>query len=336
MRTKRTVLLIIMILAWILKGNAQDVVYSQFYANPVYLNPALAGSKMCQRFTLNYRNQWPAIGQGFVSYSASWDQQFDKLSGALGVIVNTDIGGGGIYNKFNVNGIYSYRLQASRFIILNAALQAGYFQNRLDGSKLLFGDQIDPFTGNHISTIDMTRGEIQSKMNIGNVDFSAGLLAGFKESFYLGVAVNHLSRPDISFFETNTSRLQMRWTLHSGFLINLSEQKEATDIGNFSISPNIVYVQQGNFNQLNAGMSVNMYPLVAGVWLRHGFENPDAVIALIGYQQKNYKVEYSFDYTISRLTSKSSGAHEISVAWLFHRSSGSDRFHRMRLSNSAF
>jgi len=336
MKTKRTTLFIFIMLAWIVKGYSQDVIYSQFYANPVYLNPALAGSKLCQRLTLNYRNQWPGIGQGYVSYSASWDQQFDKLSGALGAIVNTDVGGGGIYNKFSGSAIYSYRLQASRYVILNAALQAGYFQYRLDGSKLLYGDQIDPLTGNPLPTWDLTRGELQPKLNVGNVDFSAGLLAGFKETLYLGVAVNHLSRPDISFYETNSNKLQMRWTVHSGVLIDLSQQRDGSSMGNLSLSPNIIYIQQGNFQQLNAGMSVNMFPLVAGLWLRHGFENPDAVIALLGYQQKNYKIEYSFDYTISRLTTKSSGAHEISVAWLFRKTSGSNRYHKMRLSDSEF
>ena len=39
--------------------KAQDATFSQFYANPTYLNPALAGSGICPRVSLNYRNQWP-------------------------------------------------------------------------------------------------------------------------------------------------------------------------------------------------------------------------------------------------------------------------------------
>ena len=332
MRSKRAALLIFMILALFARSYAQDVVYSQFYANPVYLNPALAGSKLCQRITLNYRNQWPGIDQGYVSYSASWDQDFDKISGAVGVIVNSDVAGGGVYNRFSGSGIYSYRLQASRYIILNAALQAGYVQYRLDGNKLVFGDQIDIRTGN----LQPTQDHLPPRLNAGNVDFSAGLLGGYKESVYFGVAVNHLSRPDISFYEGGSNRMQMRWTVHSGILIDMSHGRDEAEVGSFSISPNIVFVQQGKFQQINAGMAVNMFPFVAGLWLRHGIANPDAVITLLGFQQKNYKLEYSFDYTISRLTVKSSGAHEISVAWLFNKASDSKRFHRMRLSNSEF
>ena len=100
MKTPRTLLFILVILAWTARCNAQDVIYSQFYANPLYLNPALAGAKLDQRITLNYRNQWPSISNGYVTYSAAWDQQFDKISGALGFMANADVGGGGIYNKF--------------------------------------------------------------------------------------------------------------------------------------------------------------------------------------------------------------------------------------------
>jgi len=117
--------------------------------------------------------------------------------------------------------------------------------------------------------------------------------------------------------------------VHSGILIDFFQGMEGSDLRNFSISPNVVYVQQGSFHQLNLGMYANTYPLVAGLWLRHTFGNPDAVIALLGLQQKNYKIGYSFDYTISRLTIKSGGAHEISVAWMFRKHSDPNRFHKM-------
>ena len=53
--------------------SGQDVAFSQFYANPVYLNPALAGIRICPRVTLNYRNQYPSLGDNYVTYNASFD-----------------------------------------------------------------------------------------------------------------------------------------------------------------------------------------------------------------------------------------------------------------------
>ena len=56
--------------------KAQDPAFSQFYANPLYLNPAFAGASEggCPRATLNYRDQWPGISRAYVTTSASWDQ----------------------------------------------------------------------------------------------------------------------------------------------------------------------------------------------------------------------------------------------------------------------
>ena len=322
MKTQRTLLIIILFLAFIDRGIAQDVIYSQFYANPLYLNPALAGAKLDQRITINYRNQWPSIREGYVSYSAAWDQQIDKISGALGFTANADIAGGGVYNKFSGSGIYSYRFHATRYIVLNAAVQATYMQYTLDWNKLVFGDQFNGFSAN----LKPTSEDALSKLNVGNIDLSAGILGGYKESLYFGVAVNHLTRPDIAFYEMNANRIDMRWTVHSGVLIDLRQGMDGDDIRNLSISPNFIYVQQGEFKQLNAGMYINKFPFVWGLWMRNNFGNPDAMIALLGFQAKNYKIGYSYDYTISHLTNKSGGAHEISIAWLFHIPKGSSRY----------
>jgi len=326
MNSKSIVLLLLLILTWMVKGIAQDVIYSQFYANPLYLNPALAGAKLDQRITLNYRNEWPSITKGYVSYSASWDQQFDKISSGLGVIVNADVAGGGIYNKFSGSGIYSYRIQASRYIVINAAVEASYLQYKLDWNKLTFGDQIDVRTGN----IETTKDNVPEKLNVGNVDFSAGLLGGYKESLYFGVAVNHLTRPDISFYDGKVNRIPMRWTAHSGVLIDFRQGMDGEDIRNFSISPNFIYIQQGGFHQLNLGMYVNKFPFVTGIWTRHNFGNPDAIIVLLGFQSKNYKIGYTYDYTISHLSYKSGGSHEIAITWLFNKLTSSKKYHAIK------
>jgi len=318
MKAKKISFLFFIILGWIVKVHGQDVVYSQFYANPIYLNPAIAGSKLCSRLTLNYRNQWPTINQGYTSFSASWDQPVEKLSGALGVIVNADVAGGGIYNNLSANGIYSYRLEVSRDVLLNAAFQVGYVQHRLDWSKLIFEDQANQV--------------VPTMVNVGKLDFSAGLLAGYKESLYLGVAVNHLTRPDMSYYDGTSNRMDMRFTIHTGILIDVKEGLDGTDVRNLSISPNIVYVQQGNFRQINVGVYANSYPIVAGVWMRHCFGNPDAVIVLLGYQQRNYKLEYSYDYTISKLNIGSGRAHEISMVFLLNKNKAANRYRDLKVT----
>ncbi|MBM3453456.1 MAG: type IX secretion system membrane protein PorP/SprF, partial [Bacteroidetes bacterium] len=52
---------------------AQDPTFTQFYANPIYLNPAFAGSHGCARIASNYRNEWPQLTGNYVTYAAAYD-----------------------------------------------------------------------------------------------------------------------------------------------------------------------------------------------------------------------------------------------------------------------
>ena len=128
--------------------NAQDYAFSQFYANPLYLNPALAGSKVCPRFSLNYRNQWPGLVSAFTTVSASYDQYFERLHGGIGAYVLTDRQGDhGALKTTHAAFMYSFRFQVSRTVYINAALQASLVNKNLDWSVLRFPDQIDPDFG---------------------------------------------------------------------------------------------------------------------------------------------------------------------------------------------
>ena len=310
MRTKAAaVFLFIGFLFSVTKVCGQDAVFSQFYANPVYLNPALAGNVLCPRIALNYRNQYPAIGGNYVTYNASADMYMKALSGGMAVIATSDMTGP--LASFSGDIVYSYHLRITEKLRMNAALQAGYYQYRLNWDKLVFEDMIVPSTGEIISG-----SEVQpSKLNVGDVDFSTGLVLGYDERFYLGFAAHHITNPDMSFYQGNISRLATRFTIHAGAIFNLKDALAGQENDNFSISPNIVYMQQGDFHQLNGGMYLNFYPFVTGLWLRHNFENPDALIAMLGFQQPTFKVGYSFDFTLSKMGLPAGGAHEISFVW---------------------
>ena len=296
---------------------AQDAAFSQYYGNPVYLNPALAGSKIDPRLTLNYRNQWPAIPSTFITYAATYDQFIEKISGGIAFMVMNDNQGDGTITSTSAAAVYSFRVNITREMTLNAGFQTTYIQNKLNWDKLIFGDQLQ--WGN-LGNLPPTQENIPDRLNFGMIDFSTGLLFGYKESMYFGVAAHHLNQPNNSFTSISDSRLDMKITAHAGAFIDLRQGFDGGEIGDMSISPNILYQQQGKFHQLNIGLSLNMYPMVIGAWFRNNFENSDAVIGLIGFQYEKIKVGYSYDYTISSLTNSAShGAHEISFAWLFDR-----------------
>lgn len=286
------------------KAYAQDPEFTQFYANPLYLNPAFAGTAKCPRVVLNFRDQWPGLSGTFITTSASYDQHIPSLSGGLGLLVTNDRAGLGTLNTTTVSGMYSYQLKVSRTFSIRVGLQATYFQKSLDWNKLTFGDQIDPRRGFVYQTGDTPRGG-----SVSNVDFSGGIL-GFSEMYFFGVAVNHITEPNESLI-TEKSPLPMKITAHAGATIPLTNSRYSSD--DATISPNILYQRQEEFQQLNLGIYVTKGPIVGGLWYR----NKDAFIVLIGLQSDRFKLGYSYDVTISKLTNKSAGSHELSFTLNF-------------------
>lgn len=285
-------------------AKAQDPQFTQFYANPLYLNPAFAGTNRCPRVSLSYRNQWPALSGTFVTMAAAYDQHVDGLYGGLGLLVVSDQAGQGTLQTNRVSGMYSYQLKVSRSFSIRAGFEATYFQRSLDWNKLTFGDMIDPRRGFIYQTGDVPRGG-----TVNGIDISAGIL-GFSENFYVGFSAHHLNEPDESLIQGN-SPIPMKLTGHIGAMIPLSSSKYASN--DASISPNIVYQNQGGFQELNMGLYVKKSALVGGVWYR----NKDAFIVLLGFETDAVRFGYSYDVTVSKLANASAGSHEVSFTMKF-------------------
>ncbi len=297
--------------------KAQDPEFSQFYANPLYLNPALAGANICPRAVLNYRNQWPGFAKSFVTYNASYDQYINKIYGGVGVLVNVDNAGSGILKTTSASLMYAFSLRAAENLYINMAIEGSFYQKSLNWNLLQFGDQIDPQQGFILPTAETP----PDNTSVIFPDFGAGLAFGWKGILHGGVAVHHLTEPNMAFYNQNENKLPMKITGHVGVNINLEPGSMGFAEDNepkFYIAPNLLYQQQGEFHQLNAGVYIIRYPIVIGTWFRHNFENADAIIVLVGIDYKNLKIGYSYDITLSKLKSNTGGAHEVSLAWQFN------------------
>jgi type IX secretion system PorP/SprF family membrane protein len=309
------ILLIFLGLAFNSRGQSlPDPHFSQFYANPLYLNPALAGSNICPRLNLGYRNQWPSLPNNFVSYSASFDMHISKIHGGIGVYFLSD-NAGDLLSTNIISAMYSYRLQIGNWTYVNFGLEASFIQTKLKWDNLIFGDMIDPNQG----VVNPTSETPPDNSTLAYPDFDAGLSFSYKGNLYGGVAVHHLTEPNNAFYDANTSKLYMKVTVHGGVFIDLTGNSQRDEnYGSFSISPNFLYMQQDNFHQLNVGLYINKRPFIAGAWFRHNFENADAIVPMIGLDWKGLKVGYSYDITLSQLKSTTGGAHEISLGWQFN------------------
>lgn len=309
----KKIVFIIGILVILVPGKelrSQDPHFSQFYANPLYLNPAFTGSNNCPRLTLNYRNQWPSISGAYVTYNASYDQYFDAISGGLGLLATSDRSGEGALNSSHYSLMYAYRLKVSRTFNINAGIQASYFQKSVDWTKLTFGDQIDPKWG-FVNQTNEPSGVYESS----GVDFSAGLM-GYTDKLYIGFSAHHLTEPNEGF--NDYSELPLKMTGHAGFNINLAGSGRNREIKDPILSPNIMYQQQGQFHQINYGMYLDIKPIITGLWFRQFLEGYDALVILAGFEYKKYKFGYSYDLTVSKLSNASGGSHEVSMGLKFN------------------
>jgi len=286
-------------------ANAQDPAFSQFYANPLYLNPAFAGAtpKGCPRVNLNYRDQWPGIGRTYVTTSASWDQHINAIGGGLGIIVSQDRAGAGNLNTSHASLLYSYHLEVNKEFSVKAGFEASYRMINLDWTDLTFGDMIDPQYG----FIYQTQEKIYNNpTTVSFPDFSAGIL-GYSENLFFGFAAHHLTQPEQGFI--SVSELPTKITAHVGgnFALNRFSHNVTT------ISPNFLYQKQQDFQQFNYGVYVNRGPMVGGLWARNSVKNFDSFILMLGLIQETFKFGYSYDITVSNLkNSNTLGAHELS------------------------
>ena len=174
---------------------------------------------------------------------------------------------------------------------------------------MTFGDMIDPRRGFIYETQDIPRGGM-----VQAVDFSTGIL-GFTDKYYFGAAVHHLNEPNESLV-VGTSRLPMKYTIHAGAVLPL--QRSVTGVES-TISPNVFYRRQGEFQQLNLGLYVNKGPLVGGIlqsW-HHVHGLPRRLHRNVGNQIGCGPIRLSYDLTVSELTPATGGAHEISMTIQF-------------------
>ena len=294
--------------------QGQDPHFSQFYANPLYLNPAFAGVKQCPKVNVNYRNQYPSLGV-YQTYSASYDQYVDALNGGVGVLIVQDEAANGALSLTEASLIYSYHLSVSREFSILFGAQGTFRQRALDWSSLTFPDQIDPFYGFVKPT-----NEIPPNNNINShLDLTFGIV-GFTENFYAGVTASHLTQPNEAFLTNNN--LPLKISAQVGGTIPIGRKRLYNSLDNLLI-PNVVFQSQGGASQLTGGLSFNRGLITGGLGYRQALgalsTNPDALVFIVGIAPNEvpWTFGYSYDYTISPLKNTLGGAHEMTMSYQF-------------------
>ena len=300
--------------------SAQQVYSSQFYAMPIYLNPALTGNSDYNiRAGVNYRNQWNSVTTPFVSQTAYIDGKlsFPYLSaswlGIGGVVFTDKAGTGGLKtNQAMLTTSLNKSLNKGNTLFFHGGLGLELVNKSVDYNKLIFGDQWD---GELFSSPTEESPETQSLFYL---DISLGGAFTYfrgQTKYFFGVAVSHINQPNETFYNI-TNNLKRSYNFHGGL---------ETKIGpRMFIKPQVLYKKESLFTEFVLGANVAMATGKTGSILYYGlwYRNKEDIIPTVGFQKKRFKFMLSYDVDVSSLrkTSASKGGLELSLTYNYNYS----------------
>ncbi len=318
----------------------QDQHFTQFFASPLTLNPALSGAfNGNYRVGLIYRDQGRnVLDDSYQTITAAVDLRF--APDQQGRLVKDAFGAGMLFyndrvpsfdfstNQMLISGAYHKSLGRGNEQFLSIGFQVGIAQRNINYENLTFEDQFDGSTGYTIDT-----DEALPENNFSYPDLAVGLNYAFipqnQIAAWAGFSIHHFHNPQISFFYDRRADEQVGDnTLLTKIAAYVNLQVPLTQ--KVQLHPRALIYNQGPHLALNAGSNfrfllsdVKGSALHVGGWMRpvryedESF-NLDAAILMAGVEVNNFLLGVSYDVNISKATSfgQRPSAFEISIAYL--------------------
>ncbi|MEL7221342.1 MAG: PorP/SprF family type IX secretion system membrane protein [Bacteroidota bacterium] len=322
---------------------AQDQHFSQFYASPLTLNPALTGALEGKyRVSMIYRDQWRnALDNPYQTYSAAADfryklRQYKKRyrdAFGVGVVFYNDKVNEINFstNQIMLSSAFHKALNPESNQFLSLGVQLGMVQRNINYDQLSFDDQ---FNGTDLFS-DPTA-EAFPENNFAFSDFQVGLHYSYaprgKAGVFAGLAMHHILEPEISFFyrelpdddkdERLSQTLYRKYSGHFNLRLPLGDK--------VLFQPRAQFASQGPHFSMNVGASfrflaneISGTAIHLGSWFRPARNvnkdwGTDAVVAMIGIEHENFLLGFSYDISAQQLgiNSRNQNSFEISVAYL--------------------
>lgn len=269
----------------------QDPQYSQYMFNHLALNPAYAGSWGYLTSTFIYRKQWVNLNgapttQSFTFHAPSRNQRH----GFGASFFNDQIG---VTRHTNLNLSYAYRipLGGNANLALGLSGAIGNVNNQLGGVRtgsVITGGLADP--------------AFQGDVNVWLPNAGTGLFFSTKH-FYLGLSAPDLIENDLQGDNTSSRASESRhYFATTGLVIG-------KDDAMVKFKPSVLLKFQPNSPMT---FDLNAHFLFADkFWLGASYRLDDAIVGMVEWQISSWlRIGYAYDYTISDLSSYTSGSHE--------------------------
>lgn len=296
------------VLLYCASAVAQDPQFTQYYSTPLYLNPSFAGDAEFARLNSAYRQQWPKIEGGYKTFHIGYDQYISKVRGGIAASYLYDNAASLVLQEHHASIAYAYHLQIKDKVVIKPSIKLGWQVKKLKLDDLRFGSQFDPTTGGFLTG---TNENVSERINFFDLGF--GLLSYYK-GLFAGASFDHVNRPNTSFYEDEETNLTLKYSAHVGY-----NQKIIRD---FKMGISFFYMKQkpSDMKIISACFKYKWAKIDVG-YRKVAHINTDkrgeSVLFAAGYESERIQIGYSFDYTVSELTLKTSGgAHEATLIYI--------------------
>lgn len=318
---RQTIMLLLVFIA-MEKSYAQDPHFSQYHASPLTLSPAMTGYMQSDyRIAANFRTQYWSVGSNFSTGTFSYESKINSSTSngndgfAIGILGLYDRSSSGGFKSMNlaVSGAYHRVLDMEKTQIISVGFQAAFCTRNLSVNGLSFASQFT--SGGFDLTIPNNENNLNSTRSYG--DLNTGVAYTFntgRKKIYLGSALYHISRPNISFYNDTKYKLPMRLGIHAG-------GKFLTGDNNNYVLLSASYMGQakatdiifGGAYGINLGNEENPVDISGGCWYR----NKDAIIPYIGMTFGKYQMGITYDVVNSglKVASPRTGGFELSMKY---------------------
>ncbi|MGV9003267.1 PorP/SprF family type IX secretion system membrane protein [Flavobacterium sp.] len=311
-------IIVLIIFFCTLEANAQDPIFTQYYLVPETLNPAFTGIANTWSGGVIHRRQWPDGNRKIdTQYAFANTTIKDEIGAGITVLNHNEVFTD--YNYFKLNAALSYRIDINYDWRLRFGVEAGYGQKDYNFGNLLLEDQINTNTGQiNPNSADPGVGNYSNKINF--VDFATGFEFD-QENAWIGVAIKHLTRPDISFRENANVPLDLFLTVHGGYYVEFLNSPSNLIPEGSTLLLTANYMRQGQYNRLDIGtvMDFTMFSfgLIAATNPEGRSQNSHLVTSVnpvLSFKSGEFTFGYSYDWNLSKL-GRTQGVHELTLVW---------------------
>ncbi|MEX1000570.1 MAG: PorP/SprF family type IX secretion system membrane protein [Crocinitomicaceae bacterium] len=314
-------ILYILVLLCTVQTLAQDIHFSQFYMNPVYLNPALTGNHKCDwRISANQRSQWRSVSRPYNTIAISAENREGWVLPGLyhGLNIFHDAAGDGNYRTIEINLSTAYQMYLDHDSIhsVTAGIQLGVNHRSIDFSLLSFDNQ---FNGYYYNPSLPTQENFGTNKRTG-FNLAVGAIYAYKPSprkeVVAGLGWFNIPQIKQSFYGDELIKRDRRLVIHAKGIYPINFE--------WDIQPGIFMQFQGKYKEIVFGANARYLMMdkkgefiapYAGVWMR----NKDAAYLTAGMYYNNWTAGVSYDVNFSKLTPASNlrGGLEFSLQYVW-------------------